>query len=115
MANEEKASSSKVSIELKSGLNVELDTNSPNIEKLIATIVENKEAISPVDIKVECDDEKFDCASFREIVQKAIADLIKDITIEEDAVKAAQEWISRRTADEGEEKESQVREVSESE
>lgn len=102
MVNREKADSSKILIELKSGLDVELYTNSPDIEELIGAIVENRGALGQADIKVVCDDEKFDCASFREIVQKVTADLIEDIAIEEDAVAAAREWIARRAADEDE-------------
>lgn len=99
MVNKEKIVSKKVMIELKNDLNVELDTNSPNIDKLIADIVANRASIDPTDIKVECDDEKFDCQSFREIVQKVVADLVDDITIEETAVISAQVWVNERTAD----------------
>lgn len=103
MANKEKTASKKVMVELKRGIKIELDTNSPDIDKLIAEIVKNKETINPANIKVECDDEKFDCKSFCEIVQKAIGDLIEDITIEKAAVKAAQEWIAQRSVNGAEE------------
>lgn len=108
MANKEKAASKKVTVELKPGLIIELDTNSPDVDKFIADIVANKETINPANIKVECDDEKFDCESFCEIVQKTVEDLIEDITIEEAAVKAAQGWIAQRNASNAEEEDSQA-------
>lgn len=100
MASKEKASSDKVTIELTNDSSVELDTNSPDIDKLIAEIVVNREVIKPEDIKVECSDAKFDCKSFQEIVQKVVEDFVNDIAIEATAVSRARTWISERNADE---------------
>lgn len=99
MANKDSAENNQVTIQLTNDSSVELNTNSPNIDNLISEIVANRNTIKADSIKVKCDDKKFDCKSFQEIVQKAVIGLIHDIAIEEAAVNNARKWISERISD----------------
>lgn len=96
MANKDSAENNQVTIQLTNDLSVKLNTNSPNIDKLISEIVANRNTIKVDSIRVECDDKKFDRKSFQEIVQKTVIGLINDITIEEAAVNNARKWINER-------------------
>ena len=62
---------------------VELTSSSPDLDRFVGKIVEYKEKIDVEKITVECDDEKFDVSSFREIVTESVRDFLEKVALEQ--------------------------------
>lgn len=68
---------------------VSLTSDAPDIDALVREIVKVRDAFDPEQVKVDCEHEGFDEASFREIVIQSASDFIKAIRLDEEAYKEA--------------------------
>lgn len=63
---------------------VSLTSDAPDIDALVREIVKVRDVFDPEQVKVDCEHEGFDKASFREIVIQSASDFIKAIRLDEE-------------------------------
>lgn len=68
---------------------IELASDSPDLGSLIQAIVENRTAIDPEKIDVECDDKNFDCKGFAEIISVTAKSFLDELRIDKENLEAA--------------------------
>ena len=83
----------KIKIFLLKKVVVELDSDNPDIRKLIERIVVNKDKIVADEVKIECKESNFDSKGFKKIVVELITKTLKEIKINE---KELEEALSRK-------------------
>lgn len=79
----------EVRVILKPGHEVILKSDSPDIAKLVNSIVELRGQFNPSDIRIECDHKGFDTKSFQEVVIEAVNSFIDAIQLDEEAYERA--------------------------
>lgn len=76
-------------VRLLDGKEIELASDSPDLKSLVQAIVENRDAIDPEKIVVECDDERFDSVSFAEIISVAVKSFLDELRIDKEKLETA--------------------------
>lgn len=76
-------------VRLLDGKEIELASDSPDLKNLVQVIVENRDAIDPEKIVVECDDEHFDSAGFAEIITVAVKSFLDELRIDKEKLETA--------------------------
>lgn len=82
----------KIKVFLLKKVVVELDSDNPDIRKLIERIVVNRDKIMPDEVKIECKESNFDSNGFKKIVVELITKTLKEIKINEKELKEALKW-----------------------
>jgi hypothetical protein len=72
----------EIKVTLMPGHEITLQSDAPDIEGLVSSIVSIMDKFSPDDIKVECGYDGFDIKSFREILIEASKDFIDAIALD---------------------------------
>ena len=70
-------------VRLLDGKEIELASDSPDLKSLVQVIVENRDAIDPEKIVVECDDERFDSVGF------AVKSFLDELRIDKEKLETA--------------------------
>ena len=78
-----------VRVTLAPGHEVTLTSDAPDIDALAKEIVKVRDSFNPEGVKVDCDLEGFDQASFREVVVQTTNDFIDAIRLDEEAYENA--------------------------
>ncbi len=73
----------EIKIKLMAGHEITLQSDAPDIEGLVSSIVAIKDVFNPDDINVECGYNGFDVKSFKEILVEASQDFINAIALDE--------------------------------
>lgn len=76
-------------VRLLDGKEIELASDSPDLKSLVQAIVENRDAIDPEKIVVECDDERFDSVGFAEIISVAVKSFLDELRIDKEKLETA--------------------------
>lgn len=76
-------------VRLLDGKEIELASDSPDLKSLVQAIVENRDAIDPEKIVVECDDERFDSVDFAEIISVAVKSFLDELRIDKEKLETA--------------------------
>lgn len=76
-------------VRLLDGKEIELASDSPDLKSLVQAIVENRDAIDPEMIVVECDDERFDSVGFAEIISVAVKSFLDELRIDKEKLETA--------------------------
>lgn len=63
---------------------IELTSNTPDMQKIIDFIVENRENINVDEISIETNDEQFDKNGFEEMIKEVVNEYLNKIKLEED-------------------------------
>ena len=71
----------KIKVVLSKDVSVDLESDNPDIKKLVEKVVLNRKEIKPEKIKVECKEKDFDNEGFRKIVVDLIKELLNEIRI----------------------------------
>ncbi len=74
----------KIKVVLSKDVSVDLESDNPDIKKLVEKVVLNRKEIKPEKIKVECKEKDFDKDGFRRIVVDSINNLLTEIKINDD-------------------------------
>lgn len=82
----------KIKVFLLKKVVVELDSDNPDIRKLIERIVVNRDKIMPDEVKIECKESNFDSNGFKKIVVELITKTLKEIKINEKELEEALKW-----------------------
>ena len=82
----------KIKVFLLKKVAVELDSDNPDIRKLIERIVVNRDKIMPDEVKIECKESNFDSKGFEKIVVELITKTLKEIKINEKELEEALKW-----------------------
>lgn len=82
----------KIKVFLLKQVVVELDSDNPDIRKLIERIVVNRDKIMPDEVKIECKESNFDSNGFKKIVVELITKTLKEIKINEKGLEEALKW-----------------------
>ena len=88
--------SKTITVKLLEGAEVELTSDSPDLQGLVRSIVENRDSIDPEKISVVCDDEKFDSKGFSEIVSAATKAFLEELKIDKEKLNAALAEIEKK-------------------
>lgn len=62
---------------------IELESNTPNLDEFIKFVVENRDKIKIKDIEVNCSNKDFDSKGFQTIIVNSIENFLKKIEINE--------------------------------
>ena len=76
-------------VRLLDGKEIELASDSPDLKSLVQVIVENRDAIDPEKIVVECDDERVDSVGFAEIISVAVTSFLDELRIDKEKLEIA--------------------------
>lgn len=79
----------EVKIILMPGHEVTLQSDAPDIDSLVNSIVQLKGQFDPKDITIECEHKGFDKASFKDVVIEATNDFLEAIRLDKTAYDAA--------------------------
>lgn len=75
----------KIIIKFGNQLNdIELESNTPNIDSLIKFVIDNRNKINVEDIEVTCDDKNFDEQGFQMIIVNSIKKFLEKIALNEE-------------------------------
>ena len=81
--------SNTIIVRLLDGKEIELASDSPDLKSLVQAIVENRDAIDPEKIVVECDDERFDSVGIAEIISVAVKSFLDELRIDKEKLETA--------------------------
>lgn len=84
-------------VRLLDGKEIELASDSPDLKSLVQVIVENRDAIDPEKIVVECDDDYFDSAGFAEIISVAVKSFLDELGIDKEKLATALSELKEET------------------
>lgn len=79
----------EVKVILKPGHEVILKSDAPDIGALVSAIVQIRDQFDPSELRVECEHDGFDKASFKEIIIEATSAFIDEIRLDRAAYDAA--------------------------
>ena len=77
----------KIKVVLSKGISVDLESDNPDIKKLVEKAVLNQKVIKPDNIKIDCKEKDFDNEGFKKIVVDLITKLLDEIKINDDGLK----------------------------
>lgn len=81
--------SKTITVRLLEGVEVALTSDSPDLQKLVQSIVANRDSIDVEKITVVCDDEKFDSKGFGDIVSAATKSFLDELKVDKEKLDAA--------------------------
>ena len=76
---------SEVKVTLAPGNEVTLATDNPNIDELVKAIVKIKDSLDLDEIKISCEKDSFDAASFTEVIRESCKDFLDSIKLEKES------------------------------
>jgi hypothetical protein len=79
----------EVKVILKTGHEVILKNDAPDIGALVKAIVQIREDFNPDELSIECGYEGFDKASFKEVIIEATNSFIKEMKLDKASYEAA--------------------------
>lgn len=82
----------KIKVSLFNKVAIELDSDNPDIRKLVEKIVDNRDKIVLNDVKIECKESNFDSKGFEKIVIALISKTLNEIKINEKELEEALKW-----------------------
>lgn len=82
----------KIKVSLFNKVAIELDSDNPDIRKLVEKIVDNRDKIVLNDVKIECKESNFDSKGFKKIVVALISKTLSEIKINEKELEEALKW-----------------------
>lgn len=86
----------KIKVCLLNKVYVELDSDNPNIRKLVEKIVDNRDKIVPNEVKIECKESNFDSKGFEKIIIELIDKTLDEIRINEKDLEEALKWANEK-------------------
>lgn len=81
--------SNAIKVKLLEGVEITLASDSPDLQKLVQSIVENRDSIDPEKVTVACDDEQFDNKGFGDIVSAAVKSFLDELKVDKEKLNAA--------------------------
>lgn len=84
----------KIKIDFGNSINVELDSELPDINEIVKTIVKERDKIDINKIKVTSENDNFDSEGFKQIIKDSFSKFIEEIKIDKNSIKNIQKEIN---------------------
>lgn len=83
----------KIKIDFGNSINVELDSELPDINEIVKTIVKERDKIDINKIEVTSENDNFDSEGFKQIIKDSFSKFIEEIKIDKNSIKNIQKKI----------------------